>query len=355
MPDWTDRNRKDTVRVYMVSPTNLNEVIGELNGFEPEGSTLTWGYDTDTRTSGSIKAVDSNWVKNSRLRIVHEVREWGFREELGTYVVTDVSADRNKGAWETTYTLQSTLYTMSEDYLPNHVSIAKGGLGIDFMKTIMSQAGVPYAVMPTANHWRSEKSVVYELGDSRLSDLMDACKRSNNRVDVDSHGRVVISGYVIPHNISPSWSIDLKARGYDPLDGITYTTNEFSQVNRVVVIQKTGSDEKQVESVGYADATGRVSKQARGYYVTHVEDVDDLPRETNAAASDRARSLLSNSTELIDEFQMTVPYAPYRIGQTVTVNMPDGPLKGRLKCLVKSIDPLDLGRAFTEKLTLKVV
>ena len=52
--DWKDLTRKDELKFLMVSPTNLGDIYGELDGVDLSGSSLEGAYYSDTRTSGTI-------------------------------------------------------------------------------------------------------------------------------------------------------------------------------------------------------------------------------------------------------------------------------------------------------------
>lgn len=53
--DWADQTRRDVLTFQMVSPTNIEQVYGELDGVDLSGSSLTAAYYTDTRTSGKLR------------------------------------------------------------------------------------------------------------------------------------------------------------------------------------------------------------------------------------------------------------------------------------------------------------
>lgn len=99
--DWADQTRLDVLTFQMVSPTNIEQVYGELDGVDLSGSSLTAAYYTDTRTSGRLKVVGGNWRRGSMIRVIHAVPEWNYKAELGTYIVTDDGATRSTASGHT--------------------------------------------------------------------------------------------------------------------------------------------------------------------------------------------------------------------------------------------------------------
>ena len=104
--DWRDLTRKDRIIVQQVNPANIDAVMGELEGVELSASSLTAAYYTDTRTSGKLKVIGEGWRRGSFLRVVHQVPEWNYSRELGTYIVTNDDRARENGAWAYELTLR---------------------------------------------------------------------------------------------------------------------------------------------------------------------------------------------------------------------------------------------------------
>ena len=72
MIDWTDRSIPDEVHVMMVDPHNLDIVRGELKNLVLSDCSVSYGYNTDTRTSAKLATLGSNYIDNSWLRIIHK-------------------------------------------------------------------------------------------------------------------------------------------------------------------------------------------------------------------------------------------------------------------------------------------
>ena len=54
MIDWTDRSIPDEVHVMMVDPHNLDIVRCELENLVLSDCSVSYGYNTDTRTSAKL-------------------------------------------------------------------------------------------------------------------------------------------------------------------------------------------------------------------------------------------------------------------------------------------------------------
>lgn len=323
---WRDGAREDVIRVQMVDPFDVDRVRGELAGVVTSGCSITEGYYTDSRVTAKVRAYEDGYVGDSWLRIVHECPAYGYRAELGTFVVTKASRTSELGGTVTDYDLQSVLWAVSKDTLPCHWSVGEGALAREAFARICETVGKAHAVLPGAMDYRFAQTVVYELGDSFLSDLFDVADRSGNRVDVDGHGRITLGRYVAPSQREPDWVLDLEdPRGLVLAGGVSWAEEPGSVVNRVIVKHTNGES----EVVGSADAA-----QTRGYTVAEVKSVQDLSPETPARASQLAREYLQRGGGAGREYSVSALYFPVHEGDVVRL-VTDGV---RHDCLVKEAD-----------------
>lgn len=351
--DWSDTTRQDRLVFYDVDPHSL-EVRQELTGVELSGSTITWGYYTDTRVSGSIKVLNSNHIDHSLIRVVHTVPDWGYSDTLATLLVTGDDAERDAGSWLTAYTCHSTLTMLEKDLLPYAYVIGAGAKAKAVISKLLEDAGRKYSFTGASRDYRYTQAKSYEIGDSRLSDLFDVCSTANDRLDVDGSGVVVIDAYIAPTNTTPSWVLDLADSRTNTLEDISRSSSRLSVPTREIVHYKgTDGNNNDVEVVGYADSTTGETASRRGYVLAEVQEINDLSPATQTAATAAAQSYLADNTDEDHEWKVKLLYMPMKCGQTVYITFPDGDDAGRHHCLVKTVE-LDLSD-MTMTVTLKEV
>lgn len=352
--DWRDQTRRDVLRFVMVSPTNLDQTYGELEGVDLSGSSVTAAYYTDTRTSGQVRVVDGNWVRGSLIRIVHEVPDWGWSRTIGTYIVTDDGAERANGVWTGSLELNSMLFGLSTDKHQRTWTIAKGARAVKAMEQSLTNAGFAYRKLSPADVAFGSAKVV-EAGTTRLAALFDLCSSAGDRLDVDPDGRVTIAKYQAPSSKSPVLRIDLADSRGVALDGLSRSTDWLQMVDVAVISHKWTEDKAQREITGSAKVgTGTHQAHAvRGYTVMSFESVSELTPRTQAQADRLARTNLARESAELIEWELTTTYLPIWQGDVVELWVHDGDpaYQGVRRCLVKSLD-LEL-QHMTMRLTLK--
>ena len=352
--DWRDQTRVDRLTFQMVSPTNVDQTYGELEGVDLSGSSLTAAYYTDTRTSGKLRVVGGNWVRGSMIRVIHEVPDWGWRRELGTYIVTNDGASRSNGVWVTELTLNSRLFGLSTDKHERTWTIAKGARAVKAMEQSLKAANCPYVKKsPKDLAFRGAK--VIEAGTTRLAALFDLCTSAGDRLDVDPHGRVVIGPYVNPASKASSWRIDLADERGVALDGLSRETDWLQMADVVVINHKYTQGKSQKEVVGVARVSSSLhqSHAKRGYTVTNFQSVSDLKDHSASLAQQKAKEQLAKEQRELIEWKLSTTYLPIWEGDVVELWVHDGEpaYQGVRKCLVKNLD-LNLEN-MTMSLTLK--
>ena len=354
MMDWRDLTRTGEVVVEQVSPTNVDATMGPLEGVDLSGSSLSWGYYADTRTTGKLHVVGDGWRRGSMLRVTYRVPEWGWQRELGTYIVTSDAASRDHGTWSYDLDLQSVLYGLSTDLLVRPWAIAKNAMALTAARQIVAAAGREL-VADGANDYRLKSAKVIETGTSRLSALFALADMANDRLDVDGHGRVTISPYVAPASKVPTLGIDLADPRGVALDGLTRSTDWLKMPN-VAAVQFTynaGGKQREINASAMVSASAHQSQSARGYTVTDLHQLSEMSPQTAAKAQQLASQYLANDATEHVEWSLTTTYLPICAGDVVELTVHDGlaDYRGRRRCLVKTCE-LDLG-GMTMQLTLK--
>lgn len=348
MTDWRNMKMGHEIEVQMVSPKNLDAVLGILENVDLSGSSLIAAYNTDTRTSGKLRVVGDGLIEDALIRII--LRYGGEERELGTYAVWDAPSSEASGEWVYDLNLQSRLYTLSKDKGAGAWIIKDGTRALAMIRQDLEWAGYEGRIDGNDAVLSGFEADPFKAGDSRVQHLMRLCSVSDNRLDVDGHGVITVSKYVAPSAKSAAYEIDLEdARGIS-LDGISRKSDRYSVENRVAIhYQGDGFDVD-----GWADVEGAMSPQVRGYVVTDFRSVNDLQPATAAAAFDKAREIAARKRESVT-WTLTTMYLPLWEGDVVDLVVHGGAERyaGRRKCLVERLD-LDL-QHLTMKLALKEV
>ena len=354
MMDWHDLARTDRVVVEQLNPTNLDATMGELDGVDLSGSSLSWGYYVDTRVTGQLRVVGEGWRRGTMLRVTHRVDEWGWSRELGTFIVTNDSATREGGAWAYDLELQSVLYGLSTDLLVRPWAIAANAKALTAARQIVEAAG-RQLVTDGANDYALKGAKVIESGTSRLSALFALADMANDRLDVDGHGRVTLERYVPPASKVPTLAIDLTDPRGVAMDGVTRSTDWLAMPNVAAVRYRydKGGRQYEINASATIDATSPLSSTARGYTVTDFRDLMAMSPATAARAQQLARQYLAADSAEHVEWQLSTTYLPVTAGDVVELVVHDGEdaYRGSRHCLVKTVE-LDLG-TMTMALTLK--
>ena len=358
MIDWRDQRHSNVIKVAMVSPTNLEDVYGELEGVDLSGSSLSAGYYTDTRTQGSIAVVGDGWIRGSFLRITHEIPEWDFSRDLGTYLVTDDGASRSNGIWHYDLQLQSMLFALSTEKARTPWTIAKGARAKTAMRQILESAGRPY-IDVSSNDYIFGSPLVMDSGQTLLSRMFALTQPSGNRLDVDGRGYVTISPYILPDSKVPQLEIDLADPRGIAHDDLERTTDWLQMPTEAAVSFKYSTTENgssvqhEINAWATVSADSHASRAIRGYVVTDFRTVSDLNPQTQAEAQRLANLYLNGDSREHIEWNLTTQYLPIWEGDVIALRVHDGQsqYRGVRKCLVKNVE-LDL-QFMTMQLTLK--
>lgn len=354
MMDWHDLTRRGIVTVTMVNPTDLDATMGELEGVDLSGSSLSYGYYADTRVTGKLRVVGDGWERGSWLRIGYRIPEWCYQTELGTFIVTNDAATRERGAWTYELDLQSALYGLSTDLLVRPWAIAKNAMALTAMRQCVAAAGMTLQSLGALD-CRLKSPKIVETGTSRLSALYALADMANDRLDVDGHGRPTVAPYQTPASRAPSLTIDLSDPRGVAQDGITRATDwlQMPTVAAVHYAYDAGGKQQEINASATVAATAHQSRANRGYTVTDMHQLNELSPRTAQRAQQLAKQYLANDSIEHVEWGVTTTYLPIKTGDVVELIVPDGLVdyRGNRKCLVKTCE-LDLSN-MTMALTLK--
>lgn len=315
--DWTDKTRRDRFIFEMVDPFDLDSSRGYLKNVIEGSGRITQGYYTDTRVSATIEVADHNYVDYSLIRIHHYVDSMSenYHNELGTFFVssrTEVDNQTNKE----TFNLTSMLDRISEDALPYNYVISKGKTAHEVLKDLFGKFNVAYSIASDASNKTYTSTVVYEVGSSVLSTILEIADEAKLRVDVNGHGVVTVSNYVTPSSKTPIFEFN-KSNG-TIVGPVTKTNNAFDAVNRVIVT--SSKDDKTV--VGYADVedSSKIAYSKLGRRNASVEQISDLSPFTDQQAKNEAQKSIKDFDQDPSEYTFQGLYFPSNTGEAILIN-----------------------------------
>ena len=355
---WFDLNRTDLWEFTMVTPQSLDQTYGELTGVELNSVNITAGYYTDSRTSASMRFVDQGqYVPYSFIRITHRIPEWSYENEIGTYIVKSNPSSKRNGAWVTQLSLGSQLDKTALRKAVEPWTVSSGAKALTVLRQMMSQCNFEYREIDP-NDYTVGSTFIYETGGTYLSRFYDLCLISNNRLDVDGHGRLTISKYLQPISRAAAYRIDLSDPHGIVLDGsVNFETDTLNTPNQCIVAYRFNVEEDgetyEAELRTNANTTGENSAGKIGYTISDFYEITDMDDVSYEQIQTIARNRLASLQQSLIEWDLTCKYLPIWEGDIVELNVTDGPygFTGIRHCLVKSvvIHPDDM----TIDLTLK--
>ncbi len=340
--DWTDLSRTDKIELIMVSPQSMDQTYGVLQNAILSDCNISSLYYSDTRTSGSISVLGvDQYVPNSLIRVIHHIPEWGYTNELGTYLVRESPYTRKRGSWKTQLKLESRLEGLALNLAKAPWTVARGASVVNAIQQMLTECQMEYSVIGAKDQTASTP-FVYETGTSYLSRIYDLCNISKNRLDINSHGTVVVAAYTEPKYKAPKFRLDLADIHGLVGDDITLTSSYMETPNRAIVTYRY-SEEINGESVdreitAFTDSYGSNSIGSRGYVVSDYYEVSELTPPTYATALQISQQRLLNQQKDKVEWEITCPYFPVWEGDIIELVVHDGPAsyQGNRHCLVKS-------------------
>ena len=342
--DYRDTTQQITLHAYMIPPTNLDDAYDEeLTGIDWSTLSISAGYYTDSRVSGSLTLVNGNYIRGSFVRIIAEFED-GTQQELGTFAVSNDGGERTNGAYIQNLELISILHTLSLDYMPDVLVLGSGSTALDAFKKTLTETGKTESSfnMKSALNYRIANTMVLEAGKTRLSRLFELSSLSDNRLDVDGHGVITLSQYILPDNKTPKYELDTTDERGIIKDGISRSSTWTETPTRSVVAydytEGTGDDAVQKHIYGEA---WNSKADPRGYWITDYQVVSDLNPATKANLNSIAKANLAEKSTEQNEWTIETKFLPdLWEGDVVNLVINDDfdSYIGTRKCLVKNLD-----------------
>lgn len=332
MMEWLDQKQRHEVVVQMLSPTHLDAIIGELDGVDLSGSSVSASYSTDTRTSGRLRVIGTGYIRNSWLRIIIRYPDSGYERELGTYVVAGEPFKLQGQVYD--YELQSLFWAYSQDECAYPLTVGEGAWA---MAAAKYELGAYYeSDFSKAKDVKLAEAVTYESGTNRLRRLYDLCSMAGNRPDVNGHGTF----YALPEDmaVTPEYTI-----GINDVRGISHgdveRESDFQTRPNRAGVSYSWNDDGEHRIYSHADATGDIAPDARGYVVTDLHTEENMDPPTQAHADEIARDSVSQFRETVT-WTLESRYLPIWEGDWVYLDVGDkDPVySGVRTCIVDDID-----------------
>lgn len=355
-PDWRDPTRADRIVCQMVSPLDLDEVLGELE--LEDGGSVSQGYYTDTRASASLITLDwGSWVSGSWLRILHQVRGTDYSRELFTGFPTSAAPTLRgvgpSGTISTKVELKSALFGADADVWPPAFTVGAGATARQAIERVCALAGLAHRVDGTVAEYRFTATRTWDSCTPVISMLFDLCDACGARMDVDGHGVVTFSRYVEPSLRTPQFALDATAPDTLVIDGsVSLSSDDLSLPNRSAVAWKDGDS----ELIAWSDlpSSSDLSRAHRGWAKTEVHQLQDMPEpRTQAHAQALADAWLPSDSTATREWECETLWWEAQAGMVGTFDPGDG--SGPRRVMLKNVDSTLSAKSMTHKLTLKEV
>ena len=268
---WRDIGTELNLKVFMIDPHNLEINRGELIGVIKVS--LTDGYYSDTKISGSLETISDNYIGGSWLRITID------DEEAATLGVQNLSEEQApEGGIKRTYALQSTLWMLDADLAFNLYTIAKNTKAKTALAAIGKTCGKSMIFQGGSHDSLYTAAKIFERTDSYRAIMADICSKAGNELSVDGHGRISVTGYVAPSKKEASWELDPNdPRGVVLNPGYTDADATGEAYNRTIVVAANSkSDGKPIVAHSDAPASSPISSAYRGWTRAVIHDVSDM-------------------------------------------------------------------------------
>lgn len=351
--NWLDSTREDTLTFEMVSPFSYDS-MGMLDGVILDGSSLTYGYYTDSRVSGTLNVVDSNYIDNTLIRITHHVQADDYAKVLGTFFVTSDDLSYEHGVYSGSLELHSMIQALSDDIHRDCFTIANGTYASTVIKSLVGYEGLQLNLTSCPDH-RYSDAKVYDYGENVLTTVFDQCDLMGARLDVDGYGTIQVNKYAEPSAQTPMFDFDFSSPQSVIAGSVSVSSDRFTTINGTGIHFKgknaNGNDAEYFATADVSSASP-ASFGRRGRRVIKTYNVTDMQPPTQKQAQNLANRYLDENDDEALEYSFTGFY----IGDLTEGSVVRFSLDGQTwrKCLVKSMD-VSLSPGMPTKYTLKAV
>lgn len=275
--DWGASGREDSFELYLVDPFELTDT--KKVEFEPSGTSITWGYYTDTKASATIEVLD-DLAEDSMLRIYHNCTVGGnvLREILGTFFVSQTNMTATYGRIKRSFDAYSALLRHHEDYLMTVHDYGPGDNVSGIIQEIVEADGghlVCTANAPTDRVHTMD--IHWDIGTNKLTMLNTMAGWINGQIGVTDKGEVQLDYYYAPSDKQAQYAFRAGANCiYKP--SFTTSESEGDVYNRVLYYYST--DEASGSAVANLESSHTFSYERIGRHVTYAEQLDEAMEES---------------------------------------------------------------------------
>lgn len=322
--DLWSRTRRDLFRAFLVDPHDLTRVRGELSGIDLSGTSVAEGYYTDTRVQAKVvtrfpASSTDGWRDYSWVRLVHEVPDWGYREDMMTGLVLSRDLATTWGTAKATYDLESSLYAIAYDLIPWRWTCAKAASALRSAERLLDTCGRRWVSLG-AHDGRYGDVKTFDVAQSALSTLFKLTDQAGDRIGVrGSDGAVTIAPYVVPSRIPPVVTLDDRDPRGIVVGEVTRTSDEGKVAGRSIVT--SGSADKERLASADAPSSAASSSSRRGWMmaVSHSETGTGGKDLTQDQLRARARGYLASDSAPDTEWSLATRWLPLHQGDGVTL------------------------------------
>ena len=274
--DWGRSGRVDEYACQLVDPFTL--VALDTVDIDPSGTSVTWAWDTDTKSSATIAVLD-DLAKDSMLRLSHTVEIGGvqFEENLGTFFASSKSMTANYGRTSRGMDCYSALLRHQKDYLMQVHDYAPGDNVSEIIREIVEADGGHLTFAPGAPVDRVHtQDMHWTVGTNKLEMITNLAGWINGEINVTDHGEVELRPATSPLNAELALTFEA-GRNCIYTPGFTSSEDEGDVYNRAVFYYST--EEASGSYTAVLDSTHPFSYQRIGRNVTYTEEINEALSE----------------------------------------------------------------------------
>lgn len=350
--DWGASGREDSFELWLVDPFTLNAT--EQVGFDASGTSVAWGYYTDTKASATVSVLDEV-ASGSMVRLVHRTRVGGKTagETLATLFASEESATASMGRVSRSLDCYSALLRHHEDYLMIARDYGPGDNVSEIIREIVEADGGHLSLASDAPTDRLHTiDVHWDIGTNKLSMINTMADWINGQIGVTDSGEVELRYYRAPSDKPASYTFEAGANCIC-LPGFTASESEGDAYNRAMFYFST--DSASGFAVADLDESHPYSYARIGRHVTYAESLsEELSQED---LDYKARAFLEENCGGAVYYEIEHAGVPgLRPGMTVRYrNATDYPSEIDALCLVTEMSVASLSPMMMTKTKMRVI
>lgn len=320
--DWLADGIQNTFSLELIDVNDLEQSYGWFDG-NVTGGKITEGYYADHRIAATLDVEGITIADNQCVRIWHTATLGAeqYTHELGTFMVNTSSMTLERGIYTGTIDLESMLAKYSNDLRANDRAVS-GKVVAFFYDVVRNAFGVPQVNSGVPGDAQFSPWV-WEFGDSVYSALQTAADACNARLDVDTHGRTILTPYTAPSQKDMTFTID----GMVLTSGFTNEVGDI--VNRVVVeYQQNGKDDAGNDLPAIFGSASvaenhpwHPNKIGRWYTKSYTESEPSDPTQTGI--NNLAQRYLNDNLGRTSKWEGNGIWLPYKVGEVGWVDYTD--------------------------------